>query len=227
MVAVTSVPAVRTRSLFLLLALGGAWAVAGAPPAAADCSGPTVEFEPAEVGRGGEVTVVGLAFGDNCYDTGPPPEGEGTLGVPQSDVQVLVVQGDEEILVAKGDAGDDYRFEVTVVVPGSLTPGPARLVVRLASGTDAFLADDGLTITDAAPIEGADESVVAFGGATGEPTDVTEQDDPGSEAAADDGTDLPLVPIGVGLLVAALAACVLYPLRVARRRAGDAATDAP
>ena len=211
----TSVPAMRTRSLLVLLALGGTWAVTAAPPAAADCSGPTVESAPAEVGRGGELTVVGSSFGDNCYDTGPPPDGEGFLGVPQSDVQVLVIQGGEEILVAKGDADEGYGFEVTVVVPAALEPGPAQLVARLASGADVLpFTDDGLTISDAAPVEGAEESVATFGGADPEElTDVTE---------ADAGSDSSLPLIGLVLLVAALAACVLYPLRVARRRAAEA-----
>lgn len=208
-----------TRVLVVLsLAVGAVGA--SATPVAADCSGPTVEFEPAEVGRGGELTVVGTAFGDNCYDTGPPPDGEGFLGVPQSDIEVRILQGPEEILVAKGDADDDYRFEVTVVVPSALDPGAARLVVRLANGGEAFLVDNGpFVITDAEPVAGADETVVAFG-----------QDDDAEEEPAESGAETaepeedddgpPLELLGILLFLFALGACVAYPMLARRRAAG-------
>ncbi|MDG2028270.1 MAG: hypothetical protein P8J50_14275 [Acidimicrobiales bacterium] len=57
-------------------------------PAAADCAGPTPELEAGEYLPGEPVPVSGQWFGDNCYDTGPPPEGEDVLGKPIADIDV-------------------------------------------------------------------------------------------------------------------------------------------
>lgn len=217
--AVTSVPPVRPRlPLFLLLpAVALGLLVWSGTAASADCQGPTLQFEPAAAPRGGEITVAGTGFGDNCYDTEPPPDGEGVLGRPQRDLQVLLVQGGEELVVAKGDAGADYAFEVTVVVPAALEPGPARFVARLADGGEAFVPQaDGLVITDAAPIEGADEAVVTFGDDDEEAAG--EAPGPAGESGGqDDGP--PWVVIGSVLLFVSVAAAGLYPMRRMRRGA--------
>lgn len=77
----SAVPGKR-RLLGVFASLVGMMAagLVSAPPASADCSGPSMSFSPQDVDRGGEVTVTGEAWGDNCYDTGPPPNGEGALG---------------------------------------------------------------------------------------------------------------------------------------------------
>lgn len=97
--------------------------------AQASCVGPTVEVFPAEQDRGDQIRVSGKYFGDNCYDTGPPPSGQGTLGRPLSDLTVTLVQGETPMVVATGDASGDYSFEVDVVVPVSLTPGEVEVAV--------------------------------------------------------------------------------------------------
>lgn len=206
--------------LLLLLAVALGIVVGSGTAAGADCIGPTLEFEPSAAPRGGEVTVVGSGFGDNCYDTGPPPAGEGVLGVPQRDVQVLLVQGAGETLVAKGDADAAYAFEVTIVVPPALVPGEAQFVARLADGREAFVPQsEGLTITDGPPVEGAVEDVVIFGddAAGGPPTtDATATVDDGDEGP-------PWELIGLSLFVLAVAATVIYPLR--RMRGAAPAAD--
>ena len=91
--------------------------------AGAACLGPSIEYESGPVRRGGTVTVTGSGFGDNCYDTGPPPAGEGYLGKPLTEIEVVLVQSDRQTVVARGAADDGYAFEIDVVVPGRVVPG--------------------------------------------------------------------------------------------------------
>ncbi len=99
--------------------------------------GPTVEVFPAEQDRGDQIRVSGKSFGDNCYDTGPPPSGQGTLGRPLSDLTLTLVQGKTSTVVAKGDASGDYSFAVDVDVPASLDPGETEVVVTQGSSGPA------------------------------------------------------------------------------------------
>jgi MYXO-CTERM domain-containing protein len=160
-----------TEAIAGSIALAAAFGLASAAPAAADCAGPTVQHEVGTFDRGGLLLVEGLAFGDNCYDTGPPPAGEGVLGKPQSDITVFVVQGDEEHLVAEGAADGEYLFTVQVLLPAELEPGEADVVVRYAEGAEAYDPDLlPFTVSDAEPAEpAAGPEVATFGPVETEP----------------------------------------------------------
>ena len=181
-------------------------ALAGSSVAGADCAGPSVTYATAPVARGGTVAVAGQGFGDNCYDTGPPPEGEGILGKPQRDLLILFVQDGQELLVAEGAADEEYEFTVDVPVPLALQPGEATLVVRGPSGTPNPGSGDPIPITDAPIVAGAPE-FVSFGPPAPAPsTDATAS----SEADEDEeppwlllaAAALPLLAVGVIVLVA-------------------------
>ncbi len=117
----------RMRRILLAGALCTAFLAVAGCPAAADCLGPTIEIAQRKIAPGEEIKVSGSGWGDNCYDTGPPPGGEGVLGVPINGIEIFVVQGDREWLVAAGSADAHYRFAATVTAPGDLTLGDARL----------------------------------------------------------------------------------------------------
>lgn len=136
-------------------------------PAAADCEGPTIEIERREVVRGGQLLVTGYAWGDNCYDTGSSPDGEGVLGLPIGEINVYVIQGTNEFLVASGSADSDYSFDITVVIPPELTPGTAIVQARWADRI-AYSEEPQIVVTDAAPLVSSEPSVAAF-----EPTTTT------------------------------------------------------
>lgn len=119
--------------LFLITVLGLlAVGLAAASPASADCPSPSMTFSPSEVDRGGEVIATGKYWGDNCYDTGPPPEGQGDLGEPLEGIEIVVVQGEREWVVGTVDAeaDADYGFVTRIVVPRDAAPGDAQLVAR-------------------------------------------------------------------------------------------------
>lgn len=117
------------RILALLLLTLTAVMVAPSP-ASADCIGPGISIGDGDVRRGEFLRIVGEGWGDNCYDTGAPPDGQGTLGKPLRDIEIAFVQNGKETVVARGSADGEYRFEALVAVPSTLRPGPARLVAR-------------------------------------------------------------------------------------------------
>lgn len=129
---------VRLLPTLALLFGGLAIGLVSAPPASADCPGPSMTVSPQDVDRGGELTATGQAWGDNCYDTGPPPDGEGALGLPTSGIEIVLTQRDREWVLATVDADDEYSFEEQVVVPPDATPGDAQLTVR-SSGAAPYL----------------------------------------------------------------------------------------
>jgi len=131
-------------SIALLCCSGG---LAIAPAGAAGCVEPALTqrvLENVEAGEaaGGGVQVIavsGRGFGDDCHDTGSPPEGEGVLGTPIAGLALLVIADDQRVVVAEGSADASYGFDVTVRVPHALLAGSARLSVEaegllLASG---------------------------------------------------------------------------------------------
>jgi hypothetical protein len=138
-----------TAGLLALLTLLAVF-VSDADPAVADCGPATIDFSPRQVHPGGSLVVVGSAWGDECHDAGRPPPGEGVLGRPVTDVELVVVQGSSEWLVGRASANAEYRFEVTVTVPLGAEPGPAELVAR-HGGHDAYNADPSFLITGSSP----------------------------------------------------------------------------
>ena len=86
--------------------------------------------------------MIGRWFGDNCYDTGPPPPGEGTLGVPVEGIEILLVQSEGgaqgrpaadagiEFSLGLVDADDEYRFRFVGTVPEGVSLGEAWVEVR-------------------------------------------------------------------------------------------------
>jgi hypothetical protein len=204
---------------------------------AADCAGPTVQHEVGTFDRGGLLLVEGLAFGDNCYDTGPPPAGEGVLGKPRSDITVFVVQGGEEHLVAEGAADGEYLFTVEVLLPAELEPGEADVVVRYAEDVEAYDPDLlPFTVSAAEPTEPAGPEVATFGPVETEPEVVQvpgegeEQGDEGDEGEVTTrgGDDPPLgflIASGV-LALGAMVALLLLRKRQASILEPDAGTEA-
>lgn len=145
-------------SAFVLAAL----LVVSGGPAAADCIGPTVEVASREVVRGGELVIHGSGWGDNCYDTGHPPAGEGVLGLPLTGIGVYIVQGNDEWLAATGEADAEYEFEVTVVVPTDLRTGAAEVQARY-EGDAAYSPDPWFLVTDAPALSATGAAVATFG----------------------------------------------------------------
>jgi hypothetical protein len=124
---------VRAPALMLFVATG--LVVGAAEIAAADCSGPSISVTPGVVEPGDTITVRGSAWGDNCYDSGPPPEGQGFLGRPARGIEIWLVTGNHRYLLAHGDADTDYQFVVEVIVPFELRPGEKRVLARLATSS--------------------------------------------------------------------------------------------
>lgn len=184
-----------------------------APAAGADCMGPTLEYEAGPVDRGGTVRVTGTGWGDDCYDTGDPPAGEGILGKPVGDIEIWIVQNGDEHLVAIGDADVSYEFTVDVPVPASLDSGPVEIVPRSrVDGVTLVATTDPVIVSDAAPAESDVEVPVRFGDSPPEQSDAT-----ASSSASDESTDggtgsgissaavvVLIAIIGVGVAVGAL-----------------------
>lgn len=180
--------------------------------ASGDCSGPTIEHDVGSIDRDGTVRVVGTVWGDNCYDTGPPPEGESVLGKPVTGIEILLVQLGVEHLVATGDADEDFEFEVEVPVPDELEPGPVTLVARSRLNVNTYDATPGqLVISSEPPTGTSDDAPVRFGDPAPEPRleSAPSKATPSEDAARnDDGSDLTTIAAAAGavLLVAALLA---------------------
>ena len=198
----------------------------GSAPAGAACLGPSIEYESGPVRRGGTVTVTGSGFGDNCYDTGPPPAGEGYLGKPLTEIEVVLVQSDRQTVVARGAADEGYAFEIDVVVPVGSFPGEARLLA-LDAATGLTAAGDPerpVLITPDPPLA-TDQPMVRFEGSDQRPsTTIPEIDDRDAEAtsntpppqpSAGDDSDGGLVVFGLGALAAM---GLLAAMTLARRR---------
>lgn len=149
-----------------------AGASTGSWPVAASCIGPSLTHAGGPAGRGQTITITGAGFGTECYDTGPPPAGEGGLGPPRQGIELVLVQGDQQVVVATGDADDAYGFRVDVVVPAQFAPGDATLLAR-STEDPAFGAtsERPVVITDAVPTASpAPAAVATFGPAEAAPT---------------------------------------------------------
>ena len=166
-------------SIFSLFVVG----VVSAPPASADCGGPSMTFSPHDVVRGGEGTATGDRWGDNGYDTVPPPDGEGVLGRAVTDIEIVVVQGEKEWVVATVDADDDYRFTTQVNVPAHATPGDAQMIARKA-GTLPYVSnpDPALRISNAPAVTSPPTTDTTSSTTALEPDAATAEDESGSQA---------------------------------------------
>jgi hypothetical protein len=104
-------------------------------PSSADCANPSVQVDPDAGAPGSAITVTGQAWGTNCYDTGPPPPGEGPLGIPQTGIDlVLLDAAGTETVLATVDAGADYGFAVDTTVPAGAAAGAGRVGARSSTG---------------------------------------------------------------------------------------------
>lgn len=150
------------RRTLIATALCSALLALLARPVAADCSGPYIVVDERKVDAGADLLLTGVAWGDNCYDTGPPPPGEGTLGVPVSEIDIVIQQGGERWLVATGSADADYGFTVTVELPAQLQPGRAEIRAEW-DGRTAWTQDAFVIVVDGPSSGTGDVSVASFG----------------------------------------------------------------
>jgi hypothetical protein len=131
--------------------LGGAAVVVAAGSAEANCLGPTLTLSGpvgGEVETGDVITVSGSGWGDDCYDTGPPPAGEGVLGRPFDDIEIVMTQDGTDHVVARSSADDRYEFTADVVVPPDLRPGDARVQARASASTGRARAEQAIRVGD-------------------------------------------------------------------------------
>ena len=179
-----------------------------APPASADCSGPSMSFSPQDVDRGGEVTVTGEAWGDNCYDTGPPPNGEGVLGRPATDIEIVLTQGDTEWVLGTVDADKQYGFEEEMVVPTDASPGDAQLNARHTE-TAPYIpyVEPTLRISDAPSVTPPSTTEPEPAPPPSESTTAAQDNQPDSDVPR--GVAPWLIAVAAGLVVVALVVVVL------------------
>jgi hypothetical protein len=211
------------RRTLIATALCSALLALLARPVAADCSGPYIVVDERKVDAGADLLLTGVAWGDNCYDTGPPPPGEGTLGVPVSEIDIVIQQGGERWLVATGSADADYGFTVTVELPAQLQPGRAEIRAEW-DGRTAWTQDAFVIVVDGPSNGTGDVSVASFGpspSSTPPPSETvpttaaplgsvaTTSTDPGRSEQGADSDDV--------LLIAVIAAAVVAGVLIARR----------
>lgn len=125
----TRTPARLALLTMFVLCFVATWA----PGAQADCIGPTFNHTSGDLAHGATLTITGYGFGDNCYDTGPPPPGEGALGRPLTDIEVWLDQDGDRHLVAVGNADEAYEWVVDVAVPAVLDVGTVDVSVTTGS----------------------------------------------------------------------------------------------
>jgi hypothetical protein len=146
----------------LLGSLALAAVVTGAEAAIADCLGPTVSHDGGDLSHGDQLTVSGIGFGDSCFDTGPPPPGQGSLGMPLHGIEVYLAQEDQLHLVATGNADQDYGWEVPISIPPVLDVGEVEVIV-MSGGSEAFQENSDTIWVLSERVEGASTTVVTFG----------------------------------------------------------------
>lgn len=125
----------RAAGLVLLLP---ALLVAAAAPAAASCVPSEVAVTPATAAPGDALTVSSGTWFGVCNDTGQ------RVDVTDRAV-VTFVQGARRLELGRTNSDARGRFTLTVRVPRTAVPGPARLEVRGRAATD----DADLTVTPA------------------------------------------------------------------------------
>jgi hypothetical protein len=160
-----------------------------------------IEHDAGSIDRDGTVQVTGSGWGDSCYDTGPPPEGEGVLGKPVTGIKIFLVQDGVEHLVATGNANKEYEFEVEVPVPDNLEPGPIELVARSDLDINTFdQTPEQMVVSERPPTGASDDTPVRFGPTEPEPAPTDAESSEGSPAD-DNGSSVPAVVVVVGAMV--------------------------
>jgi|GEM_PF-2296820 len=133
------------------------------------CASPSLSIDTKTVTVEGELLVTGQNFGTKCYDEETPPLGEGVLGLPNQDIEIVMTQSDAAILVARGNAGNDYNFVVTVKLPPEFTTGVLTVTARymVADSVEfsefTYPSDIVVTAADGSPETMESGSIASFG----------------------------------------------------------------
>lgn len=171
----------------------------------ADCIGPTVQYDQGVFAPGETISIAGIGFGNNCYDTGPPPPGQGALGTPLNGIEVFLEQEGTRVLIAAGSADSEYEWDVSAIVPGGFELGPVDVLVFANGGFQAFDENGGGLEIGEGPDPETEFEVAVFGDEDGAPRP--------SGPGADTGTNwTPLVALA-GAFVAAGAAVAIAARR--------------
>jgi hypothetical protein len=105
--------------------------------ASANCAGPVIEVQPASGAAGDRMTVTGRFWGTNCYDTGPPPAGEGPLGPPDTGIEITFVDAaGSPTVLGTVDASAEYTIRLATAVPAGAVDGAARIEAVSSTGFD-------------------------------------------------------------------------------------------
>lgn len=125
----------RPRGLVVLLLLGAL--LLSVRPSSASCSPPEISIDRREVDAGGRIVVSGVGWSDGCVEPREGGCGRNEQSEPSALVGVklrLVPDSASRSSIALGsvDAGEDYNFELDIVVPKSTPPG--RYTIEANSG---------------------------------------------------------------------------------------------
>lgn len=182
----------------VVVVLASLAAVLHVQAAQASCLGPTLTYPSGEVRPGTTISVRGEWFGDDCYDTGPPPDGQGALGRPLQDVDIVLDHaGGETVVVGTVSADDDYGFTLDIRVPTDLPGGETAVRAVWADG-EATGPDDA-------------EPLIVAGAPIDPPTDHED-----ARPSAEEGTR-PSAPLVIVAVLAVVAAAVALPVLWRRR----------
>jgi len=193
--------------------------------AGASCIGPTLDpVDP--VARGGTLTVSAIGFGTNCYDTGPPPAGQGALGRPVTGIELAVVQHGNEVVVARGAANEKYEFEVDVTVPAELGPGPAQLIARWKGAGSGRVVLPIEVTADPATSSSVPVTVASFGPDEAAAPTLGSRS-PSQDTDAEDGPNLVVRGVPLVLLAGLVVAFVLRRKRRAARAIDESGSPLP
>ena len=106
--------------------------------------------------------VTGEYWGTDCYDTGNRPRDKGVLGLPQTDIEVVVLQDGVGPVVARGDADADYRFVVDVPIPGPLHAGSVIIAARADDPGPGFAFGPEIPVAEADAVAATPTDPVMF-----------------------------------------------------------------
>jgi hypothetical protein len=154
-------PSSILKRRLVLIAVLAAGLLAFPVAVAASCVAPELSYTGGPVRPGDTVRVVGQYWGDDCFDTGPPPAGQGTLGLPRQGIAVVFEQNGTQTVVARGNADGDYQFQVDVTVPQTAALGEARLAAPATASGRFAATGEWLEVVSAG--QGSPAVVASFG----------------------------------------------------------------